>query len=213
MGYGSHFLPGDRLEARDASGHWGSARVTEVADRSLRIHFRGWGTSHDDWIPVGSGRLKPTEESRSQHGQAAVGRRLQVQWDEDVWYSGTVASFNPATQRRRMVRRIVLAAAGLAADGSRRPRPPACMTARFSRPARSRPTELGALGPAVPPSRRHAPRSPLGALSEPSRRPAKAARSSFHCVGRRRKRRLAAGAGRWPEPFLGSYCKGCWSGC
>ena len=122
MGYGSHFLPGDRLEARDASGHWGSARVTEVADRSLRIHFRGWGTSHDDWIPVGSGRLKPTEESRSQHGQAAVGRRLQVQWDEDVWYSGTVASFNPATQRRRMVRRIVLAAAGLAADGSRRPR-------------------------------------------------------------------------------------------
>ena len=104
--YGTHFLAGDRLIARDAAGQWGAARVMEVSDRdghhSLRVHFQGWGPSHDAWVPVGNGQLQPMEESRSQHGQSAVGRRMQVQWDKGVWYSGTVASFNPATQRHKV---------------------------------------------------------------------------------------------------------------
>ena len=104
--YGAHFVAGDRLIARDAAGQWGAARGMDVAERdgvrSLKVHFQGWGPSHDAWVPVGRGRLQPNEESRSQHGQSAVGRRLEVQWDENVWYSGTVSSFNPKTQRHKV---------------------------------------------------------------------------------------------------------------
>ena len=84
--YGAHFVAGDRLIARDAAGQWGAARVMDVAERdgvrSLKVHFQGWGPSHDAWVPVGRGRLQPNEESRSQHGQSAVGRRLEERHHE-----------------------------------------------------------------------------------------------------------------------------------
>ena len=111
--YGSQFVAGDRLLAQDAGDQWGEAMVTDLADRdghpSLSVHFRGWGESHDDWIRLGSGRLKPTEKSRSLHGKSAFGRRMEIQWDEGVWYCGTVASFNPTTQQHGVARHVVLA--------------------------------------------------------------------------------------------------------
>ena len=40
--YGTHFLAGDRLLARDAAGQWGAARVMAIGERdgvhSLKVH-------------------------------------------------------------------------------------------------------------------------------------------------------------------------------
>ena len=107
--WGHHIVTGDRLIARDTDGDWGDATVVacragaDAAEASLQVHFDGFSSKHNEWIRIATGRLKPSRESRSQYGQSAIGRRVQVQWDEDVWYSGTVARFNPNTQRHRIV--------------------------------------------------------------------------------------------------------------
>ena len=108
MQYGTRAVQGDLLLARDDSGQWGDAAVMEVrvrndGQRSLRVRYRGWTSQHDEWVSVGSGRLRPSQQSRSRYGEAALGRRLRLQWDEGVWYRGTVKRFNTTTQLHKVV--------------------------------------------------------------------------------------------------------------
>lgn len=59
---GEHAAVGDRLKARDPYGKWIVARVEAVCDegpeRELLMHFMGWNPKWDEWVRVGTGRLK-----------------------------------------------------------------------------------------------------------------------------------------------------------
>lgn len=62
---GVNALVGERLRARDAHGKWYTARVEaadgEGAERQLLLHFMGWNPMWDEWVQVGTGRLKPLQ--------------------------------------------------------------------------------------------------------------------------------------------------------
>eukprot|EP00966_Prymnesium_polylepis_P297813 6881005-Prymnesium_polylepis.1 len=54
--------------ARDKKGFWCAAKVLAVRDDGfgighleLRVHFQGWKSKFDEWIPVGSGMFRPLE--------------------------------------------------------------------------------------------------------------------------------------------------------
>ena len=106
--WGSHLIPGDKLLARDTDGEWGKARVIDVDTRAgetlaLRVHFIGWSTAHDKWIRVGTRSMRPCEDSRSLGGPNLIGRRVQLQWEEGVWYDARVTRFDTNTQRHSIV--------------------------------------------------------------------------------------------------------------
>ena len=106
--WGSHLIPGDKLLARDTDGEWGKARVIDVDTRAgetlaLRVHFIGWSTANDKWIRVGARSMRPCEDSRSLGGPALIGRRVQLQWEEGVWYDARVTRFDTNTQRHSIV--------------------------------------------------------------------------------------------------------------
>ena len=66
--YGAHATVGERLFARDRVGIWSAARVVALrsipgappgdANAEVRVHFQGWSARHDEWIAVGTGRLR-----------------------------------------------------------------------------------------------------------------------------------------------------------
>ena len=59
---GSQAVVGERLRAKDSHGKWYTARVEAVCndngERWLLIHFMGWNSMFDEWVGVGTGRLK-----------------------------------------------------------------------------------------------------------------------------------------------------------
>ena len=58
----THWVKGDRMFARDRTGSWYKAKVVDVCsegeERKLFVHFLGWKSKWDEWIKVGTGRLK-----------------------------------------------------------------------------------------------------------------------------------------------------------
>ena len=56
-------IVGERVLARDSSANWITATVTGEKDedsetRQLKVHFDGWASRWDEWVPVMSGRLQ-----------------------------------------------------------------------------------------------------------------------------------------------------------
>ena len=64
---GIHSEIGDKLEAQDSFNCWYPATVRDVmgsgAQRQLLMHYRGWKARFDEWIRVGTGRLRLPGES------------------------------------------------------------------------------------------------------------------------------------------------------
>ena len=86
-----------RLLACDRIGHWLPAKVVDVrgggdgdAAREVKVHFKGWSKTHDEWIAVGgaaycqtsqSGRLPARWQSRPQRRrQCHSSRRWMMMW-------------------------------------------------------------------------------------------------------------------------------------
>ena len=59
---GSQAVEGERVRARDTHGKWYTGRVEAICDndgsRQLLIHYIGWNSRWDEWVGVGTGRLK-----------------------------------------------------------------------------------------------------------------------------------------------------------
>jgi hypothetical protein len=52
------FQPGDRIVVLDTVNKLCEAEVTEVrGDTDIRVHYLGWPSKWDEWIPVGSPRI------------------------------------------------------------------------------------------------------------------------------------------------------------
>ena len=60
--YGAVARLGDELEALDPHGAWLGASVVgergHGRERELLVHYSGWNKRHDEWLAVGSGRLR-----------------------------------------------------------------------------------------------------------------------------------------------------------
>jgi hypothetical protein len=60
--YGAMARLGDKLEALDPDGAWLGASVVgergHGRERELLVHYSGWNKRHDEWLAVGSGRLR-----------------------------------------------------------------------------------------------------------------------------------------------------------
>ena len=178
--YGACCVAGDRLQACDAAGDWGDATVLDKQQCIMRasprwtllVTFDGWSDRYNEWIPVGTGRLRPSCDSRSQLGCAVAGWKVRVKWDERTWCMGTVTMFNEVTQKHlvgfddgdadwcanphcasRVARSLAHALSARAGTTSSTSTPPACSSGS------SRRTTASGAGGA--PARRHLRRSSL----------------------------------------------------
>ncbi|KAJ1728514.1 hypothetical protein LPJ61_003996, partial [Coemansia biformis] len=52
------YYPGQLVEVMNANRTWYLGRVISYADRKFLIHFNGWDHSHDEWVAVGSKRMR-----------------------------------------------------------------------------------------------------------------------------------------------------------
>ena len=78
------------MEALDSFGIWAAAKVVEVQEEitvaegrravRVRVHFRGWKATFDEWISVGAGRLRPLEAVAPGRGpRREPGKRRRVE--------------------------------------------------------------------------------------------------------------------------------------
>ena len=61
---------GERVRAIDR-GKWYEAKVLESERKRLKIHFQGWGSKYDTWVPRSASRLRPLTDASKR------GRHLQ----------------------------------------------------------------------------------------------------------------------------------------
>jgi caspase domain-containing protein/histone methyltransferase-like protein/agenet domain-containing protein len=74
---------GQRVEV-EADGRWFRAKIIDVDDNQVQVHFAGYDDSTDEW--VGPARLRPYQPA-----QFAAGDKVEVQWSEDQkWYAATI---------------------------------------------------------------------------------------------------------------------------
>lgn len=72
---------GEHLEVK-TEGDWWKARVLDSGRRGLRVHYYGYETSDDAWVPLN--RVRPVQVKTF-----AVGAAVQVKWKKD-WYPATI---------------------------------------------------------------------------------------------------------------------------
>lgn len=54
-----NFEINDEIDAQDAQGKWYESTVRMVKEGKVCIHFNGWASNWDEWVPVDSERLAP----------------------------------------------------------------------------------------------------------------------------------------------------------
>ncbi|XP_023288826.1 PHD finger protein 20-like protein 1 isoform X2 [Orussus abietinus] len=90
------FFPGAKIEAKDFSEKWYSARVVETdwVEREVLIHFDKWSSRFDEWIPMDSSRLRilQTQSRESKGRDFAVGEKILATWADGRKYPAKVNS-------------------------------------------------------------------------------------------------------------------------
>jgi hypothetical protein len=51
---------GDHIDARDKTNKWYFSTVLAVRENEILVHFEGWASKWDEWLPIGSERIAPT---------------------------------------------------------------------------------------------------------------------------------------------------------
>ncbi|XP_025157823.1 PHD finger protein 20 isoform X2 [Harpegnathos saltator] len=100
---GLKFYPGAKLEAKDFSEKWYSAKVVETDwdEREVLIHFDKWNSRFDEWIPMDSSRLRvlqtpPNEQTwilpspETKVRDFSVGERILATWADGRKYPAKV---------------------------------------------------------------------------------------------------------------------------
>jgi len=47
----TQFKVGDMIDCKDFKGYWYESTVLEVKEDSIKVHYNGWSTSWDEWVP------------------------------------------------------------------------------------------------------------------------------------------------------------------
>lgn len=53
------FQPGQWIDVKDTIDQWLEAQVTKIRPNQVYIHYNGWGSQWDEWIPTDSPRIAP----------------------------------------------------------------------------------------------------------------------------------------------------------
>ena len=98
---------GDFIRATDG-GEWWEAKVLESQKKQLKIHFQGFATTEDTWVPRSADKLRPLTEQQQRELQAARAwlpsveagdRVLAIDCKQDGnWYEAKVLE----SERRRL---------------------------------------------------------------------------------------------------------------
>ncbi|GAB5367283.1 hypothetical protein AAMO2058_001216900 [Amorphochlora amoebiformis] len=98
---GKHFVR-QWLDAQDREGTWYEAQVVQIAEGKLRVHFKGYPSEDDEWIPKGSSKIaalhthtRPLFErdhllGMDIKGDIRMGMALDVFDSADKWMSAYV---------------------------------------------------------------------------------------------------------------------------
>ena len=69
-------VKGDWVQAQDPAGGWYDARVVAErggeTDREVKVHYNRWNKRYDEWIPLGSARLKSENEELSDDEESSL---------------------------------------------------------------------------------------------------------------------------------------------
>jgi hypothetical protein len=69
------FFIGQNLDVLDSVKRWINAEVLKVTPHELYVHYTGWSTKFDEWIPINSDRVLVQWE----HGKdIQINNRLDV---------------------------------------------------------------------------------------------------------------------------------------
>ncbi|XP_069687402.1 uncharacterized protein [Periplaneta americana] len=98
-----NFQIGTRLEAKDLGNEmWYPVKVVEVdwEDEEVLIHFEKWSQRYDEWVPMDSSRLRPTQnpspsisfrsDGKSVSKVFSVGDRVMAKWSDCRRYPAKV---------------------------------------------------------------------------------------------------------------------------
>ncbi|XP_025991994.2 uncharacterized protein LOC105202675 isoform X4 [Solenopsis invicta] len=102
---GLKFYPGAKLEAKDFSEKWYSAKVVEADwdEREVLIHFDKWNSRFDEWIPMDSSRLRVLQTPQNEQAwippppetkmkEFTVGDRVLATWGDGKKYPAKVSA-------------------------------------------------------------------------------------------------------------------------
>jgi len=71
------FEVNDQIDAKDSQGKWYQGTIREVKPEKLFVHFDGWESKYDEWIPKVGDRLAP----KNTHTQGAYVRKSRDPYD------------------------------------------------------------------------------------------------------------------------------------
>jgi hypothetical protein len=75
---------GDVIDAQDQEGKWYASEIINwQAPNKYRVHFYGWDSKWDEWIPPS--RMRPLVKPKLE-----IGKQYDVQWEDENWYLGTI---------------------------------------------------------------------------------------------------------------------------
>ncbi|KAH7964648.1 hypothetical protein HPB49_000043 [Dermacentor silvarum] len=95
------YAPGTRVEARDFQDKWYAAKVVSVdeEDGDVLIHFEGWSSRYDEWLPMDSPRLrlaanlhtrKEVKKHRSKKSEYKKGEEVLARWGDRRKYPAKI---------------------------------------------------------------------------------------------------------------------------
>ncbi|KAK3095742.1 hypothetical protein FSP39_018426 [Pinctada imbricata] len=72
---GISWKKGERVEAMDFMNKWYPAKIVDIEEdeQSVMIHFDGWNSRYDEWVPMTSEKLRPrvrysSRKDKPRHG-------------------------------------------------------------------------------------------------------------------------------------------------
>ncbi|XP_037510477.1 PHD finger protein 20-like protein 1 isoform X3 [Rhipicephalus sanguineus] len=95
------YAPGTRVEARDFQDKWYAAKVVSVDEENgdVLIHFEGWSSRYDEWLPMDSPRLrlaanlhtrKEVKKHRYKKSEYKKGEEVLARWGDRRKYPAKV---------------------------------------------------------------------------------------------------------------------------
>ncbi|XP_050045363.1 PHD finger protein 20-like isoform X2 [Dermacentor andersoni] len=95
------YTPGTRVEARDFQDKWYAAKVVSVdeEDGDVLIHFEGWSSRYDEWLPMDSPRLrlaanlhtrKEVKKHRYRKSEYKKGEEVLARWGDRRKYPAKI---------------------------------------------------------------------------------------------------------------------------
>lgn len=80
------YTPGTRVEARDFQDKWYTAKVVSVdeEDGDVLIHFEGWSSRYDEWLPMDSPRLRLAVHLHTRKEVKAHSKKSEYKKGEEV---------------------------------------------------------------------------------------------------------------------------------